>query len=101
MLSLVPVKKLSTHSTSLPASSRRSHRCDPMKPAPPVTSTRGRVAYWRGEEFVMSLVVVLHHSFYLPLEASSHARSRGNRGHFFLKSPAFTTVSLLGSICFR
>src|SRR5215472_5988518 len=47
MLSLVPVKKLSTQRTSQPCSSRRSHRCEPMKPAPPVTRTRRRVAYWR------------------------------------------------------
>jgi hypothetical protein len=34
----VPVKKLSTHSTSCPAASRCSQRCEPRKPAPPVTS---------------------------------------------------------------
>src|SRR5256885_1502826 len=28
------------HSTSAPSPSSRSHRCEPMKPAPPVTSTR-------------------------------------------------------------
>ena len=40
MLCLLPVKKLSTHSTSLPAASKRSHRCEPRKPAPPVTNIR-------------------------------------------------------------
>ncbi len=28
------------HSTSWPSCSSRSHRCEPMKPAPPVTKTR-------------------------------------------------------------
>jgi hypothetical protein len=32
MLRRVPVKKLSTHKTSWPASSRRSHRCEPRNP---------------------------------------------------------------------
>ena len=41
-LSLVPVKKLSTQSTSCPSASSRSHRCEPRKPAPPVTRTRLR-----------------------------------------------------------
>src|SRR5947199_6418792 len=36
---LLPVKKLSTHSTSSPSDSRRSQRCEPRKPAPPVTRT--------------------------------------------------------------
>src|SRR5690349_19305628 len=37
--SLLPVKKLSTHRTSWPCSSSRSQRCDPRKPAPPVTKS--------------------------------------------------------------
>jgi hypothetical protein len=37
---LVPVKKLSTQSTSWPCSSKRSHRWLPRKPAPPVTRMR-------------------------------------------------------------
>src|SRR6185437_9619697 len=41
----VPVKKLSTHSTSHPCASSRSHRCDPRNPAPPVTRTRLRREY--------------------------------------------------------
>src|SRR2546429_72540 len=32
---LVPVKKLSTQRTSCPAATRRSHKCEPSKPAPP------------------------------------------------------------------
>ena len=40
MLRGVPVKKLSTHSTWHPAASKRSHKWDPRKPAPPVTSAR-------------------------------------------------------------
>src|SRR5512134_2780071 len=44
MLSLVPVKKLSTQSTSCPSASSRSQRCEPRKPAPPVTRTRLRVS---------------------------------------------------------
>ena len=35
-----PVKKLSTQSTSTASLSSRSQRCEPRKPAPPVTSTR-------------------------------------------------------------
>src|SRR3990170_6131878 len=34
------VKKLSTQSISFPRSSNRSQRCEPMNPAPPVTSMR-------------------------------------------------------------
>src|SRR3954467_11466809 len=41
-LSLVPGGKWSTHSTSAPSATRRSQRCEPRKPAPPVTSTRLR-----------------------------------------------------------
>src|SRR5580704_12620816 len=40
-----PVKKLSTQTTSLPMSIRRSHRWLPRKPAPPVTRTLQSV--WR------------------------------------------------------
>src|SRR3954469_912668 len=35
-----PVRKLSRHTTSTPRSSRCSQRCDPRKPAPPVTTAR-------------------------------------------------------------
>src|SRR6266704_1738174 len=41
MWSLAPVKKLSTQMTSWPLPSRRSQRCEPRKPAPPVTKVRG------------------------------------------------------------
>src|SRR5665647_3290483 len=40
MLSLLPVKKLSRQITSCPSPRRRSQRCDPTKPAPPVTNIR-------------------------------------------------------------
>ena len=36
--SMGPVKKLSRHVTSLPSLSKRSHKCEPRNPAPPVTS---------------------------------------------------------------
>src|SRR5260370_41665240 len=39
-LLLAPVMKLSTASTSHPSASSRSQRCDPRKPAPPVTTAR-------------------------------------------------------------
>src|ERR1043166_8068087 len=42
MFSFLPVKKLSMHRTSCPSLSRRSHKCEPRKPAPPVTITRLR-----------------------------------------------------------
>src|SRR5262249_48739509 len=35
-----PVKKLSRQMTSLPSVARRSHKCEPRKPAPPVTRIR-------------------------------------------------------------
>src|SRR5262249_43215270 len=38
----VPVKKLSRQTTSWPSPSRRSHRCEPRKPDPPVTRIRRR-----------------------------------------------------------
>src|SRR5262245_1247976 len=38
IFSFDPVKKLSTQSTSQRSLSRRSHRCEPKNPAPPVTS---------------------------------------------------------------
>src|ERR1022692_274631 len=37
-----PVKKLSRQTTSCPSLRSRSHRCDPKKPEPPVTSIRRR-----------------------------------------------------------
>jgi len=39
-LSFEPVKKLSRQITWSPRSTRNVHRCDPTKPAPPVTRTR-------------------------------------------------------------
>src|SRR5438270_2848515 len=36
-----PVRKLSRASTRLPCASSASHRCEPMKPAPPETTARG------------------------------------------------------------
>src|SRR3954469_24833825 len=39
MFSLLPVNRLSTHSTSWPACSSSSQRCEPRNPAPPVTRT--------------------------------------------------------------
>src|SRR5690606_31297874 len=40
MLSADPVIRLSTATTSSPASSSAWHRCEPRNPAPPVTTTR-------------------------------------------------------------
>src|SRR5437867_7373602 len=40
-LSGVPVRKLSMQMTSSPSARKRSHRCEPMKPAPPVIRMRG------------------------------------------------------------
>ena len=40
MFCLDPVKKLSTQTTSWPRPSSLSHRCEPRKPDPPVTSIR-------------------------------------------------------------
>src|SRR5713226_5716879 len=38
----LPVMKLSTQTTSCPSARNRSHRCEPMKPAPPVIRVRMR-----------------------------------------------------------
>ena len=40
MFCLRPVKKLSRHKISWPSLIRRSHKCEPRKPAPPVTRIR-------------------------------------------------------------
>src|SRR5688572_17730528 len=40
MFERAPVKKLSRQTTSSPLVIKRSHRCEPRKPAPPVTRTR-------------------------------------------------------------
>src|SRR3954454_12057952 len=39
---------MSTHSTSWPWATSRSHRCEPRKPAPPVTRTRFVTVRMRG-----------------------------------------------------
>src|SRR5262249_32236057 len=40
---LAPVKKLSTQRMTAPPANRRSHKCEPRKPAPPVISTRASI----------------------------------------------------------
>src|SRR5205807_4390879 len=40
MFSDAPVTKLSTQTSFQPSANKRSHRCDPRKPAPPVTTAR-------------------------------------------------------------
>src|SRR4051794_35324624 len=48
MLSTDPVTRLSRTTTSSPRSNNRSHRCDPRKPPPPLTTTRAiRPTYCR------------------------------------------------------
>src|SRR5437899_5026211 len=46
MLSGVLVRKLSMQMTSSPSLRKRSHRCEPMKPAPPVMRMRGMASAW-------------------------------------------------------
>src|SRR5437867_10974868 len=46
-LSGVPLRKLSRQMTSSPSARKRSQRCEPMKPAPPVTRMRA-IADWLG-----------------------------------------------------
>src|SRR5687767_10090536 len=41
MFAMSPVRRLSMATTAWPRSSSASHRCDPMKPAPPVTTVLG------------------------------------------------------------
>src|SRR5437879_851847 len=43
-LSREPVMKLSSARTRMPRFSKASHRCEPMKPAPPETTARSLVA---------------------------------------------------------
>src|SRR5262245_60227141 len=53
MLESDPVSRLSTQITRCPSASRCSHRCDPRKPAPPVTTEvgiKGIVGRGRGED---------------------------------------------------
>src|SRR5688572_28497960 len=45
-----PVKKLSRQTTSAPSDRSRSQRCEPMKPAPPVTRILIGNFYHRGTE---------------------------------------------------
>src|SRR5680860_1003129 len=45
MFYLLPVKKWWTHNTSCPRERRLSQRCEPRKPAPPVTTTFFRIAF--------------------------------------------------------
>src|SRR5215469_13757820 len=40
MFSIRPVDRLSAHTTSSPRATRASQRCEPIKPAPPVTRVR-------------------------------------------------------------
>ena len=40
MLARLPVMRLSTQTTSCPSARKRSHRCEPTKPAPPVMTVR-------------------------------------------------------------
>src|SRR5262249_51308110 len=39
-LAALPEMKLSTQRTSCPSARKRSHRCEPIKPAPPVINVR-------------------------------------------------------------
>src|SRR6185436_6907552 len=49
----LPVEKSSIMLTEYPSLNRRSTRCEPIKPAPPVTKTRPRVVilFTRSSEF--------------------------------------------------
>ena len=49
MFLLVPVKRLSAHKSSWPSSRRRSIKCEPRNPAPPVTKIRFRLSYNRAK----------------------------------------------------
>src|SRR4051812_6968666 len=49
MFDLAPVKKLSAQITSQPSASKRSTKCEPRNPAPPVTSTLFFVVYRRSD----------------------------------------------------
>src|SRR5258705_12218228 len=69
ILSALPVRRLSMHTTSQPLSRRRSQRCEPMKPAPPVTSTRTRTPSGRDHGLAPDRVVLEAepaHAFGLP-----------------------------------
>src|ERR1700727_239888 len=55
MFASEPVSRLSTQITRLPRASSSSHRCDPRKPAPPVTMHVATAGNLRGCGFVCGL----------------------------------------------
>jgi hypothetical protein len=77
MLRRVPVKKLSTHRTSCPSAISLAHRCEPRKPAPPVTSTR------------LFIRLASHAGDFTP--ASPPATSVARKGHLAVK-PRFSQM---------
>src|SRR5260370_5588109 len=56
-----PVMKLSSASTRMPRSSRASHRCDPMKPAPPETTARSWVVRLVAADTAIGETEIAHH----------------------------------------
>jgi hypothetical protein len=72
------VKKLSTHSTSSPRSSNRSHKWEPMNPAPPVTRTRRLLNIIASPLFQIYNIVAGRCSISSPYIAAGHVTCNVN-----------------------
>src|SRR5262249_41547990 len=68
----VAVKKLSTQRTSSPRASSRSHRWEPMNPAPPVTRTRRllNICLPHHSQELYNILEVIQHSSWRKLYTS-------------------------------
>ena len=88
-----PVKKLSTQSTSCPPASRRSHRWEPRKPAPPVTSTRVGLRLQPVHASVSRTVQFCPRYGREPRKSSGHrgGRSTASPGRASSSAPAIAT----------
>src|SRR5260370_15038679 len=71
-LSREPVMKLSSASTRMPRSSRASHRCDPMKPAPPETTARSWVVRLVAADTPIRETEIAHHLRVVDVAAVHH-----------------------------
>src|SRR5690348_9853114 len=70
-LSCEPVMKLSRASTRMPCASNASHRCEPMKPAPPETTARGFWALFAANAAIRESQAS-HHRWIVDVAAVDH-----------------------------
>src|SRR5690348_3288288 len=99
MLSVLPVIRLSIATTSSPSASRRSQRCDPRKPAPPVTSARGIVVLLVRVRLASTYnpvcVLLLYLDKYGTLQATSITEARTSVNDFPASLPRAIGASLV------